>query len=176
MPCACVLLKKIALKKIEKKGREYKLMRGFINPLTSSTLFSLNFSKSNIQELTTTFPPPPQLIEEDSIITRQTKNENKKFNYKRNEIISTEEVTGKADPFQEENDIVQNEGNLIKEEINLDPELLTGLNENEIIVISQQVEIGETEEQEGGTNNSQCSRKKRTTTTTNILNGEGKFY
>jgi len=58
----------------------------------------------------------------------------------------------------------------------LDPELLTGLNENEIIVISQQVEIRETEEQEGGTNNSQCSRKKRTTTTTNILNGEGKFY
>ena len=56
----------------------------------------------------------------------------------------------------------------------MDPELLTGLNENEIIVISQQVEIRETEEQEGGTNNSQCSRKKRTTT--NILNGEGKFY
>uniref|UniRef100_A0A914LN45 VWFA domain-containing protein n=1 Tax=Meloidogyne incognita TaxID=6306 RepID=A0A914LN45_MELIC len=90
-------------------------------PLITTNSLSTSFdelikdSKSNIQELTTTFPPPPQLIEEDSIITKQTKNENKKFNYKRNEIISTEEVTGKADPFQEENDIVQNEGNLIKE-------------------------------------------------------------
>jgi hypothetical protein len=45
----------------------------------------------------------------------------------------------------------------------LDQEILNGLNENEMIVISQQVEIRENEEQEdGGNNEQQCNRKKRT--------------
>ncbi|KAL7078899.1 hypothetical protein ACQ4LE_002624, partial [Meloidogyne hapla] len=137
-------------KEIEKTTIETTTTKPLIITSTLSTTLSnelIKESSSNRQEKTTTATslplPPPLSIEEDPIIkiNKQTKNENKKFNnFRRNEIISTEEVTGKSDPFQEENEI-QNEGNLIKEEINLDPELLTGLNENEIIVISQKVEI-----------------------------------